>query len=119
MFPQTRQTLSGFGAFTDGTSLPFTERFRLWVSRVAISCRGMVSGLAQIFVPMSSQSRAKGDLDGLRKIFIVGNRACAFIIFPMTAVLTVLSKCVMEAWVGPKYVATSYPVLLVLIIRRR
>jgi len=36
---------------------------------------------AQVFVPMSSQSEAKGDMNRLRKIFVVGNRACAFIIF--------------------------------------
>jgi O-antigen/teichoic acid export membrane protein len=76
----------------------------------------VVSSLAQIFVPMSSQSQAKGDLDALRKIFVVGNRACAFIIFPITAILSILGKSVIEAWVGPKYVATSYPVLLVLLL---
>jgi O-antigen/teichoic acid export membrane protein len=75
----------------------------------------VVSSLAQLFVPMSSQSQAKGDMDGLRKILVVGNRACAFIIFPITAILTVLGKSVIEAWVGPKYVATSYPVMLVLL----
>src|SRR5207245_851296 len=75
----------------------------------------LVSSLAQIFVPMSSQSQARGDLDALRKIFVAGNRACAFIIFPITIVLTILGKSVIEAWVGPKYVATSYPVMLVLL----
>jgi O-antigen/teichoic acid export membrane protein len=75
----------------------------------------VVSSLAQIFLPMSSHSQAKGDLEGLRKIFVVGNRACAFIIFPIAAVLTMLGKSVIEAWVGPKYVATSYPVMLILL----
>ena len=84
-------------------------------SRLVDYASELVSSLAQIFVPMSSQSHATGDLDGLRKIFVVGNRACAFIIFPITAVLTVLGKSVIEAWVGPKYVATSYPVMLVLL----
>ncbi len=74
-----------------------------------------VSSLAQIFIPMASQSQAKGDMDGVRKIFILGNRACAFIIFPMTAALTILGKSVIEAWVGAKYVAVSYPILLVLL----
>ena len=46
---------------------------------------------------------------------MVGNRACSFIIFPITAILTVLGKSVIEAWVGPKYVSVSYPVLLVLL----
>jgi O-antigen/teichoic acid export membrane protein len=76
----------------------------------------VVSGLAQVFVPMSSKSDASGDLAGLRKIFVAGNRACALIIFPMAAILIILGKSVIEAWVGARYVATSYPVLLVLVI---
>jgi O-antigen/teichoic acid export membrane protein len=76
----------------------------------------VVSSLAQIFVPMSGQSDAKGDTDRLRKILVAGNRACAMIIFPMTAVLIILGKSVIEAWVGAKYVAASYPVMLVLVI---
>src|SRR4029077_17586582 len=84
-------------------------------SRLVDYASEVVSSLAQIFVPMSSQSQAKGDVDGLRKIFVVGNRACAIIIFPITVILTILGKSVIEVWVGPKYVATSYPVMLVLL----
>lgn len=84
-------------------------------SRLVDYATEVVSSLAQIFIPMSSQSQAKGDLDALRKIFVVGNRACAFIIFPITAIFTILGKSLIEAWVGPKYVATSYPVLLILL----
>ncbi|MGA9566933.1 MAG: oligosaccharide flippase family protein [Candidatus Korobacteraceae bacterium] len=84
-------------------------------SRLVEYASEMVNSLAQIFVPMSTQSHAKGDIDGLRRILIVGNRASAFIIFPVTVILTVLGKSVIEVWVGPKYVATSYPILLVLL----
>ena len=84
-------------------------------SRLVDYASEMVSSLAQIFVPMSTQSHAKGDLEGLRKILIVGNRACAYIVFPITAIFTILGKSIIEAWVGPKYVATSYPILLVLL----
>jgi O-antigen/teichoic acid export membrane protein len=76
----------------------------------------LVMNLAQIFVPMSSESEAVGDLDHLRKIFIAGNRVCAFIMFPICATLIILGKSVIEVWVGRKYVALSYPVLLVLLI---
>jgi O-antigen/teichoic acid export membrane protein len=75
----------------------------------------VVSSLAQIFLPMSSQSDAKGDMKQLRKIFVAGNRACALIIFPVAAILVILGKSVIEAWVGLKYVAASYPVLIVLL----
>ena len=84
-------------------------------SRLVDYASETVSSLAQIFVPMSSQSQAKGDLEALRKIFVVGNRACSFIIFPITAIFTILGKSVIEAWVGQKYVATGYPVLLILL----
>ena len=76
----------------------------------------VVTTLAQVFVPMSSQSEAKGDMNRLRKIFVVGNRVCAFIIFPICATLLILGRSVIEVWVGKRYVATSYPVLVIMII---
>ncbi len=76
----------------------------------------LVGSLAQLFVPMAGQSHAKGDMNQLRTIWIAGNRACALIIFPITAVLVILGKSVITAWVGAKYVAASYPVLVVLAI---
>jgi O-antigen/teichoic acid export membrane protein len=84
-------------------------------SRLVDYASELVSSLAQIFVPMSSQSQAKGDVDGLRKMLVLGNRACASIIFPITAIFTILGKSIIEVWVGPKYIAVSYPVLLVLL----
>jgi O-antigen/teichoic acid export membrane protein len=85
-------------------------------SRLVDYAGEVVGGLAQVFVPMSSQSDATGDLAGLRKIFVAGNRACAFVIFPMAAILIILGKSVIEAWVGVRYVAVSYPILLMLLI---
>jgi len=75
----------------------------------------VVTTLAQVFVPMSSQSEARGDVNRLRKIFVVGNRVCAFVIFPICAILIILGKSVIEVWVGQKYIATSYPVLVIMI----
>jgi O-antigen/teichoic acid export membrane protein len=85
-------------------------------SRLVDYAGEVVSSLAQIFVPMSSQSDAAGNADRLRKIFIAGNRACAFVIFPITAIFIILGKSIIEAWVGKKYIAQGYPVLLTLII---
>ncbi len=84
-------------------------------SRLVDYASEVVGSLAQVFVPMSSKSDATGDLTGLRKIFVAGNRACAMIVFLIAAVLIILGKSVIEAWVGVRYVATSYPVLLVLV----
>lgn len=85
-------------------------------SRLVDYAGEVVGGLAQVFVPMSSQSDATGDLTGLRRIFVAGNRACALITFPMTAILIILGKSVIEAWMGARYIAASYPVMLVLVI---
>lgn len=76
----------------------------------------VVIALAQNFVPMASQSEATGSMDRLRKVFVAGNRLCALTIFPITAVLLVLGKSIIEMWVGSKYIATSYPILVILII---
>lgn len=76
----------------------------------------VVSGLAQLVIPMSGQSDAKGDMDQLRKIFVAGNRACAVVALPIAATLIILGKSVLTAWVGARYVATCYPVLLALLI---
>jgi O-antigen/teichoic acid export membrane protein len=84
-------------------------------SRLVDYAGEVVSSLAQIFVPMSSQSDAAGNMDRLRKIFVAGNRACAFVILPISAAFVILGKSIIEVWVGKKYVADGYPVLLTLI----
>jgi O-antigen/teichoic acid export membrane protein len=76
----------------------------------------IVTSLAQNFLPMASQSEAKGSIDNLRKVFVAGNRLCAFTIFPVTAILLILGKSIIEVWVGRKYIATSYTVLVILVI---
>jgi O-antigen/teichoic acid export membrane protein len=75
-----------------------------------------VGSLAQVFVPMSSQSEATGNHDRVRKIYIAGNRACAFLMFPITAILILFGKHIIRIWVGARYVPHSYPVLVVMII---
>ncbi len=76
----------------------------------------VVGSLAQMFVPMSGESSAKGDTQRLRTILIAGNRACAFIVFPITATLIILGKSVITAWVGAAYARPCYPVMVTLLI---
>ena len=76
----------------------------------------LISTLVQIFVPMSSQSEAVGNMDRVRKIYVAGNRACALIMFPMSAGLLILGKSVIEVWMGAKYVAASYPVMVIIAV---
>jgi O-antigen/teichoic acid export membrane protein len=85
-------------------------------ARIVSYAQQVVMALAQNFLPLASQSEATGNIDRLRKIFLAGNRFCAFTSFPITVTLLMLGKSVIEVWVGKKYVATSYSVLVVLII---
>ncbi|HZR66105.1 MAG TPA: oligosaccharide flippase family protein [Terriglobales bacterium] len=100
------------GAFLSAVAITY---FNIGARIVDYAAEVVVS-LAQIFVPMSSQSEATGETDRLRKIFVLGNRSCAFVIFPISATLVILGKSVIEVWVGHKYIATSYPVLLIMVI---
>jgi O-antigen/teichoic acid export membrane protein len=85
-------------------------------ARIVDYASQLVGSMAQVFVPMSSQSEATGNLDRVRKIYIAGNRACAFLILPITAILIILGKHIIRIWVGARYIPHSYPVLVVMII---
>jgi O-antigen/teichoic acid export membrane protein len=85
-------------------------------ARIVDYAGSVVTALAQMFVPMASASEATGDMDRLRKIFVAGNRFCALTIFPICITLIILGKSLIEVWVGKRYVATSYPVLVVMIL---
>lgn len=76
----------------------------------------MVTTLAQVFLPISSQSEAVGNMDRLRKIYLAGNRACALTTFPITATVLILGRSIIEVWMGKKYAPLSYPTLVVLAI---
>jgi O-antigen/teichoic acid export membrane protein len=52
----------------------------------------------------------------VRKIYIAGNRVCAFLILPITAILIFFGKHIIRIWVGARYVPHSYPVLVIMII---
>lgn len=85
-------------------------------ARIVDYAGSVITALAQIFVPMASASEATGDMDRLRKIFVAGNRFCALTIFPICVTLIILGKSLIEVWMGKKYVAVSYPVLVVMIL---
>jgi O-antigen/teichoic acid export membrane protein len=101
------------GAFLSSTAITY---FSI-ASRLVEYSSYAVRSMSQIFTPMSSQFHAAGDSTRLQRTFVAGNRACAFIIFPLCIILVILGKSIIEAWVGARYVA-SYSVLVLLIVPR-
>jgi O-antigen/teichoic acid export membrane protein len=75
----------------------------------------LVGGLIQFIPPISSQYNATGNNNRLRKLFVLGNRACALIVFPISAMLWILGKSVIDVWVGARY-ESSYVILMVLLV---
>jgi len=74
-----------------------------------------LAGLGQIFTPMASHFDATGDRERLRKLFVQGNRACALLVFPISILLLVLGKSLIDVWVGARY-ESSYVILVILVI---
>jgi O-antigen/teichoic acid export membrane protein len=101
------------GAFLSSTAITYYAIG----SKLAEYPASIVSSLAQIFTPMASHYEASDDQEGLRKVFVAGNRACALVILPLCAILIVLGKPIIAVWVGTKYLS-SYPILLVLIVSK-
>lgn len=85
-------------------------------SRIVDYAEEVVETFAQTLVSMSSHFDATGELDRLRKVFVVGNRVCTLITLPITAILVILGKSIIEAWVGQRYVSQSYPVLVLMAV---
>jgi O-antigen/teichoic acid export membrane protein len=75
----------------------------------------IIQSLSQIFTPMSSHFEATGELGRLRRVFIVGNRACAFLAFPACVGILFLGRSAIEVWVGAKY-GWCYGLLIILLI---
>jgi O-antigen/teichoic acid export membrane protein len=85
-------------------------------ARIVSYAQQVVMALAQNFLPIASQSEATGNMDRLRKVFVAGNRFCAFTALPITAILLILGQSLIEVWMGKKYAAISYPVMVILVI---
>jgi O-antigen/teichoic acid export membrane protein len=84
-------------------------------SKIVDYASEVVTNMAQIFTPMSSHFDARGEAEQLHKVLLLGNRASAFVMFPLSAGLIVMGKSLIEVWMGARYVS-SYSVMLVLLI---
>jgi O-antigen/teichoic acid export membrane protein len=90
------------------TPFAIATKFIQYVNRV-------IQSSSIIFTPMSSHFDATGELGRLRRVFIVGNRACAFVAFPACVGMLMLGKSAIEVWVGSQY-AWAFGLLALLAI---
>ncbi len=92
----------------DITPFAIATKFIQYASRI-------VQSSSVIFTPMSSHFDATGELNRLRRVFILGNRACAFMAFPACLGMLILGRSAIEVWVGARY-AWCYGLLAILIV---
>lgn len=85
-------------------------------SKLVSYSANVTQSMSQIFTPMSSEFNAMGDMERLRRILVMGNSACALIVFPLAVTLIILGKSLIQVWVGAKYVSIAYTVLVLLIV---
>lgn len=92
----------------DITPFAIATKFIEYLNRI-------VQSSSVIFTPMSSHFDATGELDRLRRVFILGNRACAFLAFPACIGMLILGRAAIEVWVGTRY-GWVYGLLAVLVV---
>jgi O-antigen/teichoic acid export membrane protein len=92
----------------DITPFAIATKFIQYASRI-------VQSSSAIFTPMSSHFDATGELNRLQRVFILGNRACAFLAFPACVGMLILGRSAIEVWVGARY-AWCYGLLAILIV---
>ena len=86
-------------------------------SKLVDYANNVVDAMADTFLPMSSHFDSTNDRERMRALFISGNRACAFVIFPICVTLIIQGRSIIEVWVGPRYLS-SYVILVLLIVPR-
>lgn len=103
-------------AIVIGTMLSSTAITHFSIGSKLVNYSSMlVVGLGQIFTPMSSEFHATGDQHRLRRLLVLGNRACALVVLPMATIMVIFGKRVIDVWVGAQY-ESSYIILLILLI---
>lgn len=80
-----------------------------YANRITGSVAGNFNALASHF--NSTQNE-----EGLRRLYIQGNRFCSFALMPVAAGFLILGKQLIAVWMGPQYVAASYAILAILLI---
>ncbi|HEY8175054.1 MAG TPA: oligosaccharide flippase family protein [Gemmatimonadaceae bacterium] len=84
-------------------------------SKLVSYATDLVQNVAQVFTPVFSYLDATGDRREMRRALVLGNRYSSFIAFSMAAVLLVMGRTIIHAWVGAEY-ASSYAILVTLTI---
>ena len=74
--------------------------------------RTMAEQFVKTIMPLASDLDARGDVQRLRTLFIVGSRLTLAALMPVALVLVLLAKPILTAWLGPSYATNDVLVLI-------
>lgn len=74
----------------------------------------IVVTMAQTLHPFSSANQARGQVQALQKIFLIGAKLCFLIALPVTAGLILFGHEFIGDWMGESYAAQAGPLLIAL-----
>jgi O-antigen/teichoic acid export membrane protein len=66
----------------------------------------------KVLMPVASQLHAESDLARLRSLFVTGSRITLAVVVPLCAVVILLARPLLSAWVGPEYADAAVLVTL-------
>lgn len=84
--------------------------------RLVEYAKGALRSVTATLTPAFSVLEAHGDAGAIRRMFLQATRYALWLVLPVEVGLLVLGRPFLARWMGPEYVARSYPVLVILAV---
>jgi O-antigen/teichoic acid export membrane protein len=78
------------------------------------SAREAFSGVTMVFSPLAAHMDALNQKESLRRLFLSSSRIGIAVSIPITIVMVMAGRSILNIWMGPQYALNSTPVLIIL-----
>jgi O-antigen/teichoic acid export membrane protein len=85
-------------------------------ARLTENAKNCLRAVTTVLTPAVSAWEARHDDGAIRRVLLDGTRWVLWVILPVQAGLIVLGRPFLALWMGPEYVARSYPTLVILAV---
>jgi O-antigen/teichoic acid export membrane protein len=85
-------------------------------AKLVEQAKGSLRAVTTVLTPAVSAWEARGDDGAIRQTFLDSTRWVLWLILPVQVGLLVLGRPFLAVWMGPRYVALSYPTLVILAV---
>jgi O-antigen/teichoic acid export membrane protein len=103
------------GAIAIGLLLPAGQvTFFATASRLIDYAKSLLRQITTTLTPGVSALEARGDLDGIRRLFLTATRWVLYAVLPIQLGLYAFSRAFLERWVGSEFVRECQPILRIL-----